>query len=141
MGVLGLTKTEINPLKRMGGRALQSVFRLGLIRAGLLTPQAESCPRLLSEGPILFKAINRYKPPVLRNGDGYCLSPPHPFSHGFNPVYRLGVDAKPARVMMWKAENLSLLRQFSACRIIKGSPEPFASTARGLCRFLSNPMT
>ena len=56
-------------------------------------------------------------------------------------VYRLAVDAKPVRVMMWKAENLSLLRNFSAYRIIKGSPEPFASTARGLFRFLSNPMT
>ena len=46
----GYDKNRNKPLEEDGGKALQSVFRLGLIRAGLLTPQAESCPRLLSEG-------------------------------------------------------------------------------------------
>ena len=33
--------------------------------------------------------------------------------------------------MMWQAENLSLLRKFSACRIINGSLEPFCINGKG----------
>lgn len=88
-----------------------------------------ACPLLGDEGYII--------PPFFRRG---CPLPLQQ-DRRFIAVYGLAVDAKPDRVMMWKAENLSLLRKFSACRSIKGSPEPFASTARGLYRFLSNPMT
>ena len=42
---------------------------------------------------------------------------------------------QPDRGMMWQAENLEIAREFPSRHSIKGSSEPFASSARGFSGF------
>ena len=54
---------------------------------------------------ILSKAINRNKPFCLACGSPACSRIPSR-GQGFIFVYRLAMDAKAWRVMMWVAENI-----------------------------------
>ena len=56
--VVAKNKNIKNPLKSMGGRALVSAFRFGLIRASSKSPNRKSITTFFQKAPILFKAIN-----------------------------------------------------------------------------------
>ena len=59
-----------------------------------------------------------------------------PQTNGVFPVYRLVLDAKPERVMLWLAEKRELAHGFSASNSINVSSETFCIKRKGFILFL-----
>ena len=111
--VMGKDKNHKNPLKRMGGKAPGASLPLWPYKSKLLTPKPKACHHPLSEGKHSLQGDKHKKHFVRREQERNIVSVSIWYAEDMCVckkcvflVYRLAVDAKPERVMMWPAENL-----------------------------------